>query len=881
MFMLFSSFYNFGCLKMFKIFNKGMRLLLAILLTFTLTACGPVTVATIAVVAVLINSDDGSRSSTNIVSSSSASVFAFTSGSTATAIDENSGTGQIVYTATSSDATATYSLLDDDSGSFTINNITGEVTLIINPIYTNQSNYSFEVLATNSSNDNVSIIVTLAVNDITAPSLTSATTIDVDENIGVEQVVYIATSDDSSATYSLSGTDSSKFTIDANSGALTLIGDPDFEDQSSYSFIITATDTASNSSPNTITLSINNIALAAFNLNTIEASPDDIKQMSLTWDLASEHPDDSSSITYTLCEKDTSQSNNCNELTFVTNELTTTTTVSSLVSALSTDYFILASSGTEIETSSELNIDTDEINKMIGYVKASNTEAEDHFGSWTDAKSSNSLALSSDGRTLAIGAPSEDSQLSGVITDGTETSNSDSSADYDSGAVYLFSNSSGKWEQTAYIKASNQGMSDKFGVSVALNDDGTTLAVGAYLEDNAATGVENNNEHGVDNTIANNAGAVYIFTNDSGTWEQSTYLKASNVGASDEFGYSLALNGDATVLAVGAYQEDNGATGVITDGSETTDTTTGATASGAVYLFTKSGTTWSQTAYVKAANTEKNDRFGRSLTLSDDGHTLAVGAQNEENGASGITNSSVVAEDGEKIDSGAVYVFSDNCATCSSVWSQTAYIKASNTGVEDEFGRSLSLNDDGTVLAVGAYLEDNGATGVITDGSEVADSTTATDSGAVYLFENDGSNWAQTAYIKASNTDDSDGFGYHIALSGDGNSLVISSYQEANGIAGIIVDNSETTDTDSQANSGAVYLFTNEASSWTQVAYIKASNTGASDLFGSSVAINYDGTTIAVGAADESNSATGIITDGSEITGDEGFAESSGAVYIY
>src|SRR6185369_603680 len=90
----------------------------------------------------------------------------------------------------------------------------------------------------------------------------------------------------------------------------------------------------------------------------------------------------------------------------------------------------------------------------------------------------------------------------------------------------------------AYLKASNTGASDLFGSSVALSADGSTLAVGAYQEASAATGIGGNQ---TDNS-AGSAGAVYVFTRSGTTWSQQAYLKASNTGAGDFFGSSVALS---------------------------------------------------------------------------------------------------------------------------------------------------------------------------------------------------------------------------------------------------------------------------------------------------------------------------------------------------
>ncbi|HLG20045.1 MAG TPA: FG-GAP repeat protein [Bdellovibrionota bacterium] len=127
------------------------------------------------------------------------------------------------------------------------------------------------------------------------------------------------------------------------------------------------------------------------------------------------------------------------------------------------------------------------------------------------------------------------------------------------------------------------------------------------------------------------------------------YFKASNASSDDYFGYSVALSQDGTTLAVGAYQEDSDATGINND-----ETNNLAFNSGAVYVFTRSGTGWSQQAYVKASNTADPDTFGFSVDLSSDGNTLAVGAPTEDSNATGIggdqTNNSASA-------SGAVYLY--------------------------------------------------------------------------------------------------------------------------------------------------------------------------------------------------------------------------------
>ncbi len=136
-----------------------------------------------------------------------------------------------------------------------------------------------------------------------------------------------------------------------------------------------------------------------------------------------------------------------------------------------------------------------------------------------------------------------------------------------------------------------------------------------------------------------------MFTRSGAVWSQQAYIKASNPGEADQFGWSLALTGDT--LAVGAPREDSSATGV--GGDQAND---GLADSGAVYLFTRSGTVWSQQDYIKAAVTDSGDLFGYSVALT--GDTLAAGAPGEDSNASGVDGDAL---DNSQSGSGAAYVF--------------------------------------------------------------------------------------------------------------------------------------------------------------------------------------------------------------------------------
>ncbi|EGW53319.1 beta strand repeat-containing protein [Candidatus Endoriftia persephonae] len=478
-----------------------------------------------------------------------------------------------------------------------------------------------------------------------------------------------------------------------------------------------------------------------------------------------------------------------------------------------------------------------------------------------------------------------------------------------------------------YFKAGNAGLGDNFGLSVAISADGSTMAVGAPLEDSATTGVNSTPDE-----AAADAGAVYVYVFSAGSWSQQAYIKASNTGAGDEFGTSLALSADGNTLAVGTIKEDSGTTGVSVDSSAADELAVDA---GAVYLFTRSGTTWSEQAYIKASNTEAGDAFGASVALSADGNTLAVGATLEDSDSDVINAGEA---DNAADSAGAAYVFTRSATT----WSQQAYIKSDHskgntTYGGDLFGTSIALSDDGNILAVGAIHEDADAAGTINAvgnsgavfvytraagtwsldamvkaanagsdhlfGSAVAlgsDSTNhtlavgatgedsdtigvdsipnpaASNAGAAYTFTRPltGGAWTQQAYIKASTASrQQDKFGYALDLSSDGALLAVGMPWEDRSSKGVN-DPNFTTSTDS----GAVFVYGRSGSNWSSQSYVKASNTGASDKFGYGLSISGDGSTLAVGAYWEDSAATGINpapgVDASAI-------EDIGAVYLY
>lgn len=485
--------------------------------------------------------------------------------------------------------------------------------------------------------------------------------------------------------------------------------------------------------------------------------------------------------------------------------------------------------------------------EAIGYFKASNTGPLDYFGA--------SLALSGDGRTLAVGAILEDSIATGI--DGDQTS----AGAIDSGSVYVFTRDElGGWSQQAYIKATNTDAGDYFGFRLSLSNDGNTLAVSALNEDSDTTGINGNQ---ADNT-AGNAGAAYVFVRDeSGEWSQQAYVKASNAEAGDLFGVSVALNADGDTLAVGARHEASAATGVADD--PVAQANNDAPHAGAAYVFVHDAAgVWTQEAYLKASNTGPEDIFGYTIAISGDGDTLAVGALYEDSAASGINGAQ---NDESATDAGAVYVFTRDGA---GQWSQQAYVKASNPEAYDVFGHAIALNGNGDVLVVGAPYEDSSAWGI--DGEQ--DDNETPQAGAAYVFVHDPllNQWAQQAYVKASNPGGDDTFGIGVALDGTGSVLAVASPWEDGGEVGVggnPYDNS-------QDGSGSVYVFVRDPlSQWSEHVYLKAPNAAIGDNFGV-VALSSDGTTLAVGAHQEDSSATGVGGNQSDEA-----ALDAGAVYLY
>ena len=456
------------------------------------------------------------------------------------------------------------------------------------------------------------------------------------------------------------------------------------------------------------------------------------------------------------------------------------------------------------DTGATWPLNVDPVFVQQAYLKASNAGAIDLFG----------FSLGISGSRAVVGAFFESSGATGV--DGNSL---DDSAP-DAGAAYVFVRTGTSWRQEAYLKASDTQAGALFGASVAIS--GSTVVVGAHNE------------------------SAYVFIRNGATWSQQAILKASNPNAADGFGTSVALS--ESTIVVGAQLEDSSALGV--NGNQADNS---ASASGAAYVFVRDGNTWMQQAYLKASNTEAGDHFGFAVAVS--GDTALIGADQESSSATG-SNGDQANNDAPQ--SGAAYVF----AREGGVWTQRAYLKASNTDRGDGFGRAVSIA--GATLAIGAPNESSTAMGV----NGIQANNAAPGAGAVYVFSRHGDDWRQLAYLKASNPNVDDNFGISVAASES--VIVVGAPNEDSSARGVNGDGSNN----NTSNAGAAYVFVRESGEWSFRDYLKASNTASEDFFGISTAVS--GNTAVVGAFGEDSNAT--VIDGDQ---NNALAPFAGAAYAF
>jgi hypothetical protein len=232
----------------------------------------------------------------------------------------------------------------------------------------------------------------------------------------------------------------------------------------------------------------------------------------------------------------------------------------------------------------------------------------------------------------------------------------------------------------------------------------------------------------------------------------------------DLFGYSAALSADGSTLAVGAYGKP----------PRPMSSSSGA---GAVYVFTRTGATWAQSAKLVGSNTVAGDQFGESLAISSDGATLAVGAPNH------------LVNPPSYVPSGSVYALH-----YSTSWSEQGILAPSHDQ-NGGFGYGVAISGDASMIMVGD------------PSSRPGDVNHSGSPGAVYEFTPSGASWAEHAYLSPTNLRDLDHFGIGLALSIDGMVLAAGAQMESSDSVGITYPGPSTPSSTMVPHSGAVYVF--------------------------------------------------------------------------
>lgn len=375
----------------------------------------------------------------------------------------------------------------------------------------------------------------------------------------------------------------------------------------------------------------------------------------------------------------------------------------------------------------------------------------------------------------------------------------------DQGAAYVFVRMGTAWNQQAKLTADDGAEFDYFGDSVALS--GETAVVGASWADINGK---------------RNQGTAYVFVRTGTTWSQQTKLTADDGAADDEFGRCVALSGDTALI---------GASWANIDGKNN---------QGTGYVFVRTGTTWSQQAKLIADDGAEADFFGANVALSGDIALIGVHKAdvygNFDQGAAYILARSasgwsqyqkLTTGDGKQGDffgysvalsgdtavigapnanadgslaHGAVYVF----VRKSSFWILQAKLIASDGYMDDDFGASVALSDN--TIVVGAPYADVGGT---------------RDQGAAYVFIRNGAIWSQQTKLIADDGLAYDYFGVSVAI--DDDMVVVGAPEVAIG---------------GQPARGAVYVFVRDGSLWGQPTRLTANDGLKEGYFGGSVAID-------------------------------------------
>lgn len=334
------------------------------------------------------------------------------------------------------------------------------------------------------------------------------------------------------------------------------------------------------------------------------------------------------------------------------------------------------------------------------------------------------------------------------------------------GAVYIYRNDGGVWVQEAKLFGDTQNNSDLTGYAVDINADGTRVAFGS---------------HGVDIDVTPDCGIVYVYVRSGTTWTREAGLTALDRLASAQLGTSVSISANGDRIVAGAPYDDNRGYGDI----------------GAVYVFVRSGTSWTQEAKILSPDVANGNVFGYSVSVSDDGVWIVIGAAgNDYAGA----------------ESGLFYTYYRTGST----WNYEYTLVPADATAGDLVGASIAISGDGTRIAIGApFATRNGQSQI----------------GAVWVYYKPTTAWVLESKIQPSDSAAGDNLGWGLGLNYNGTQLVVGA-----------------TNHDSVMNAGSAYVFKRSGNTWTQVANLVSPSPASGAGFGRSAAITADGSKVLVGA---------------------------------
>jgi hypothetical protein len=403
------------------------------------------------------------------------------------------------------------------------------------------------------------------------------------------------------------------------------------------------------------------------------------------------------------------------------------------------------------------------LNLLVTYGAAIATSAYQKIiasdtASQAGANFGSAVALSGDGNYIVVG-----SALAGSVDDG---------------AVYVYYNNNGTWEEQAKLVASNAVAGDWFGCAVDITKTGDRIIVGAQH----ANALPYNQD---------NSGAAYIFQRSGTTWTEELYLPGGNGGSNDYWGNSVAINDNGTAIFVGAYGDEGDGTNV-----------------GFVHTFLIKGNTWAGLKWntdddmLPTSATESNSHHGWSVACNANGERCIEGGPGDNN--QGKTNSGVVTI--------------HRRASLTGAWTRDIWLEPPYPSNDGQFGWSVAMDAIGDRVVIGAIGES--PTGIIS-------------AGAAYIYKRTGTVWALEAQLTADAKEAGDKFGYSVSINAAGDKVTV----------GTIYANIPT-----KAAAGVVYVFERSSSIWTQSLKLTAGDAEAGDNLGSAVSLNDAGTGVVVGS---------------------------------